>query len=121
MENMNKEIIKGIADYLEQDFTFSQVKFINKEIDEKYNREGFYIDLGDMGFDFNIFILNKNNAWDALRDRVEDLVTDTCDIPSWLEYYIDYDKLTDDSDRGEEFNGYDGTEYETDSYYIYKA
>jgi len=121
MDMENKEIIRGIAEYLEQDLTFSQIKFINKEIEKNYDGEAFYISTSNIDFESDMFIVNKNKASDILYDRVVSLVEDTCDIPSWLENYIDYDKLTDDTDRGEELNGYDGTEYETDSYYIYKA
>ena len=121
MEMENREIIKGIANYLDMDFTFSQVKFLDNEINKNYESDGFYIDFSSINFDFSILIIEQDNAWDVVRERVKEIVTDTCNIPSWLEYYIDYDKLTDDSDRGETLNRYDGTEYETDNYYIYKA
>lgn len=71
-------------------------------------------------------VMDDDEADEAEREYLEQLFDDIVEVPSHLEGYVDKDRWIDDQagNRGENLNGYDGTEdsveFEGTTYYIYR-
>lgn len=118
-----KEIINGINCY--QTLDFSDVKELILNIREKgLNLDGYdYLEFN--GYEFRIIPCNKIE--DIYHDSIVDMIKDCYDlsenkIPSFIE--IDWDKTVENclvDGYGHHFSSYDGGEYETKNFYIFRT
>jgi len=115
----NKSIIQTICNFTDEPFSLSELKELDEHIEDKYESKEFYIELPNNGYEYRII----SEYWidDILEDSLEDLITDCYQLgegSEWLMRYIDWKQMAKDTDYGEHFSSYDGSE-ESDNYYYY--
>ena len=126
MTNEQKELVKGIYDYLEMS-GYNDLKSVIKKVIEVDIADDFYI--SDLWYNCgsrDLRIISKSDIDDIYYNSTVDLIKDCYDlsdkkIPSFIE--IDWDKTVQNckvDGFGHHFSGWDGSEYETENYYIFK-
>ena len=128
LDEEQKEVSKGIIEYLE----FSNYSDIKKVINEvkKADLNDDYIYINNLWSNCGereILIVNNYNIDDLFAERVEDTIRDCFlpkDLPGIIEYNINWDGIIEDVKRdqgyGGEFSSWDGSEYETENFYYFK-
>ena len=124
--NMNKEIIQLVNDSIEicggslEDYTFEEVMQLCLDLSENID--------DDFWFDFpsgEMRIISKkviDELWtESLIEQIQDCY-ELDSVPSFVE--IDWEKTADNckiDGMGHHFSSYDGSENETENYYLFRT
>ena len=127
MNELQKELVKGLCEYLDLS-TYSEIKeVINKVMEINENKDDFTID----GLWFScgsreIRIISESAIDDIWSKSLEEQIKECYDLgdsklPSFIE--IDWEKTIDNCKQdgeGHHFSSWDGSEHQTENFYYFK-
>ena len=125
LNDLQKELIKGLSEYLNMS-TFSELKEIItkvKEIDENdddFEIDGLWYQSGSRG----VRIISSDSIERIWEDELEELIKDCynlSEIPSFIE--IDWEATVNNCKQdgeGHHFSSWDGSQHETGNFYLFK-
>lgn len=131
-EEEKRELLEMVEDFDEKQFAVFE--YFSEDLKNIKAIHDYKFDYGRIAqcdyFELNgqeIRVMTDYEADMALENSLYDLVQCQMDsgVFSWLENYIDFKKLANDSDRGQELSSYNGCEVECSKYtpetiYIYR-
>ena len=113
------------ANHEEQTAHYSELFDAIEELESKLGNDDFYFE-----FDGNEYrLISESAIWDIYVDEIKNIVNDCYDlkldnIPSFVAWEIDWEQTAKNAyvdGYGHTFSGYDGSELEIVSYYVFRT